>query len=302
MDGASTFYAALHARWSPSLHSALSETVSSGLSGVAADVDLPVILFIIIQGCLIMFRQYDFWRGMSATFRAGAVALLLTAAGFNDYVQVPFTQTIPAKIGEIAGGTGVRTGPEAFDAIQTNLDNFVAQIDRDAGSYSISDAMDKLHAHILQSIAGAFLMVVFIMWEFALTAVNLVVCLGPFVIATYLFTSTRNIAARWLGKMIGLLVLMLLVMILLNVALGANVEALRTAQATGGGLDVRINALVFLALSWFCSALFLVALPSIAAAIGGGAVFNTALAPVLAMTSAIRAGQRASRAAAVRRK
>ena len=95
---------------------------------------------------------------------------------------------------------------------------------------------------------------------------------------------------------------MLLVMILLNVAMGANVEALRTARATGGGLDVRINALVFLALSWFCSALFLVALPAIAAAIGGGAVFNTALAPVLATTSAVRAGQRAQRAAAVRRK
>src|SRR5690348_652901 len=81
MGGPSTFYAALHARWSPALHSALSETVSSGLSGVAADVDLAVILFIIIQGCLIMFRQYDFWRGMTAIFRAGAVALLLTVAG-----------------------------------------------------------------------------------------------------------------------------------------------------------------------------------------------------------------------------
>ena len=72
------------------------------------------------------------------------------------------------------------------------------------------------------------------------------------------------------------------------------------AQATSGELDMRIRALEMVAFSWIARFL-LVALPAVAAYIGGGAVFNTALVPMLALTNAFRQGLRAQRMASASR-
>ena len=64
-------------------------------------------------------------------------------------------------------------------------------------------------------------MVLFLFYELAKFLMDLVVCIGPFVLPGYLFAATRGVADRFISKLIGLCILIVFVDVLLSVIDGA---------------------------------------------------------------------------------
>jgi type IV secretion system protein VirB6 len=137
------------------------------------------------------------------------------------------------------------------------------------------DVVDGVELDLLEVAIGACLLIAFAVYEIGQIMLGVVIGIGPFVLAGYLFDSTRGIAERWLGKLIGLSILTLLIAIALEIILQGDVTYIQAAAATGV-LDIQQSLAILMqaALFYALGAVIIVLLPSIAAYIGGGISFS----------------------------
>lgn len=268
-------------QFAPAIQSGVSSVISSGLSAVAPELASLLTLYVIIQGMMIMFGQYDMWRGVTAIARAAIIGLLLTASYFASYIQTPITHTIPTFLANATGQPSI-TGLAQFDALESAVEHFAAGII--AQSSGFSGIATRIEVGILVLACIAFIAIGALIWELTTGFLNLVVCLGPFVLLAYLFASTRGITERWIGKIIGLLMLYLLITILEQLVLGVESYFVRQTQMNpGAGIDAQVAAMVEMVVFFMMGAAMLVFIPGIAAYIGGGVhsnVVGLALAPM----------------------
>jgi type IV secretion system protein VirB6 len=267
-------------QFDPALQSGVSSVVASALSAIAPELATLVILFVVIQGMMIMFGQYDVWAGVTAIMKMAIISLLLTASAFATYIQTPLTQTVPNWLARAVGGTA--PGAAQFDALFSAVDHFGSAILQQASGFS--GIAVWIEVTILATGCGFFICVGYVIWELTTGFINLVVCLGPFVLLAYLFKATQGIAERWIGKMVGLLMLYLLVLILLQVALTAETYFVRQAQTNPGiGVAAQVATMIDMLIFFAMCAAMLIFTPAIASHIGGGANSNmvaVALSPL----------------------
>ena len=100
---------------------------------------------------------------------------------------------------------------------------------------------------------------------------------GAVVLLAYLFNNTRHWAERWIGKLVALALLELLVAIELKIVMVQyQTEMGKVENLSGSGMDMVESISMLWSLGWvfLFGAVIMVALPAIAAAIGGSHVSN----------------------------
>lgn len=261
-----------------------SNAVSSGLSAIAGPLSAVVVVWIIVQGILVMRGDVSVRSGITKILRVVLVVSLLTSFGlFSSYVVDLFQTSLPnwaASAITGAGGSGTTT-PGMFDKVWNGSMAIAKSADAQLTSWDFADAAELV---ALEVGIGACLILAFAVYEIGQIMLGVVIAVGPFVIAGYLFDTTRGIAERWLGKLIGLSILTLLIAIALTIILQGDVTYIQTAAATGA-LDVETSIAVLMQATLFYAlgAVIIVLLPSIAAFIGGGISFHPAQMVALAM-------------------
>ncbi|OYY02156.1 MAG: hypothetical protein B7Y73_09545, partial [Acidocella sp. 35-58-6] len=129
----------------------------------------------------------------------------------------------------------------------------------------------------------------FLIYETAKIMMDIIVCVGPFVLAGYLFDATRGVADRWIGKLIGLSILTLLVDVVLSIIIDGDQAYFNVSMTSLTGatitdtITIVIQFLTFLTLGSLIS----VFLPGTASLIGGG----VAISPLAMVEAAMGAGR-----------
>jgi type IV secretion system protein VirB6 len=137
---------------------------------------------------------------------------------------------------------------------------------------------------LLQSLMVFPIGLVFLIYETARILTDIVVCIGPFLLAGYLFYATRGIADRFIGKLIGLALLTLLVDIVLSIIINGfitYVDQTMTNVAVASKPEAIIictQLVIFLTIG----SLITTFLPGIASFIGGG----VSISPLAMISSA----------------
>ncbi len=140
------------------------------------------------------------------------------------------------------------------------------------------DIVDGVTLCLVELGVNAVLFVTFAIFEVGQVMTGIAVAIGPFVIAGYLFASTKGVAERWVGKLVGLTILSLLIDIVLGIILSGEETYMRQIlndSLSGGGnvaaeIQVLIEMLMFMAIGAFIA----VGLPGVAAALGGSVGFS----------------------------
>jgi type IV secretion system protein VirB6 len=249
--------------------------VSEGINAVSGPLTALIVLWLIVQGILIMRGDISVQSGVTKIIHVSIVVGLLSSfALFSQYIVDLFQTTLPNwAANAIAGGNGVGiTAPRLFDKVW-NGSMAIAQT-ADA-QLKLWDVVDGVELDLLEVAIGACLLIAFAVYEIGQIMLGVVIGVGPFVLAGYLFDSTRGIAERWLAKLIGLSILTLLIAIALEIILQGDVTYIQAAAATGA-LDVQQSLAILMqaALFYALGAVIIVLLPSIAAYIGGGVSFS----------------------------
>jgi len=142
------------------------------------------------------------------------------------------------------------------------------------------DIVDEVTLAVVQIIVALILFVTFAIYEIAQVMTGVVVAVGPFVLAGYLFDATKPVSERWLGKLVGLAILSVLINIVMNIILSGEQTYLRAVvnnpNSGAGSVPYEIQILLELCMFFALGAFIVVSLPGIAAAIGGGIGFSGA--------------------------
>jgi type IV secretion system protein VirB6 len=251
--------------------------VSEGISAVSGPLTALIVLWLIVQGVLVMRGDVSVRSGVTRIIRVSiVVGLLSSLALFSQYVVGLFQTTLPNwAANSITGGSGVSlTAPQMFDHV---WDESMKIAQAANAQLELWDVVDGVELALLQLSIGACLLIAFAVYEIGQIMLGIVIGTGPFVLVGYLFDTTRGIAERWIGKLIGLSLLTLLIAIALEIILQGDENYIDAAAATGA-LDIQTSLAILLqaALFYALGAVIVVLLPGIAAYIGGGVSFSPA--------------------------
>jgi type IV secretion system protein VirB6 len=261
------------------LTNGLSNVIASGLSYAAQPLRYLLAIYIGVVGYLALTGQAEepFRVLVVRVVRASFVVYILTASVFNQYVYQFFMNGLPNSFAQAINHTsGADASAQQFDQIwSATMHQTAAVLQQATGLTNIGT---RILSYIAQGLIGIALAISFVVWEMGRTLLGVVIAIGPFIIAGYLFETTRPIVERWIGKLVSLVILQLAVSILLQVLLkGQNQYMLAVQNAiTGDGVDQRIMTLLQIAVFFLMCAFLMVMLPGVAYSIGGtGIAFNT---------------------------
>ena len=226
----------------------LSSTLGTIIALLAAPLSAVVVLWIIVQGILVMRGDIDTRKGVTHCIRVAVVYSLVVSIGFySNTISTWFTQSVPGYIIDNFGGQlGFKGVPLELDEI---LD--VSQVEF---NYIASQ--------------GAFAS-----YELGNVMTCILVAVGPIFIIFYLFDATRQIADRFIGQLVTYMVLLLLFNIVASVILVADlgfVTARLAAFVVTGPISGQIDDFADLVIFLLTGDFFIVSLPTIAGLIGGG--------------------------------
>jgi type IV secretion system protein VirB6 len=260
--------------------------VQSGLSAISGPLTAVIVLWIIVQGILVMRGDVSARSGITKIIRVVLVVSLLSSFSYfsTDVVQL-FQTTLPNwAAGAITGSPSTAAAPHMFDQVWAHSMAIAKAAD---AQLKLWDVVDGVELDLLEVGIGLCLIIAFAVYEIGQIMLGVVIAVGPFVIAGYLFDATRGIAERWLGKLIGLSILTLLIAIALTIILQGDVTYINTAGGTSA-LDIETSIAILMQATLFYAlgAVIIVLLPSIAAYIGGGISFHPSQMVNLVMPAA----------------
>ena len=258
--------------------------VSAGLSAISGPLTAVVVIWIIVQGALVMRGDLDARGAITKIVRVVIVVGLLSSfALFSTYIVSLFQTTLPQwAAGAVTGGSPSPTAaPSMFDKV---WDQSMAIASAASAKLKLWDVVDGVELDLLEVGIGLCLIIAFAVYEIGQIMLGVVIAVGPFVLAGYLFDATRGIAERWVGKLIGLSLLTLLIAIVLQIILQGDVTYIQAAGVTGAA-DVETSIAILMQATMFYAlgAVIIVLLPGIAAYIGGGISFHPGQMVAMAM-------------------
>jgi type IV secretion system protein VirB6 len=258
----------------------VSTTIQSVMSAIQGPLTALVVLWIIVTGILVMRGDVGVRTGITRIVGVSlVVGLLMSVTLYNEYVVSFFTQGVPDFIGTALSNGTATTGPDTFYQIFLNTQKVFTQAN--VGVSAVNFAAAVMFA-LLDVLSTFPTLILFLFYELAKILIDLVVCVGPFVLPGYLFAATRSVADRFIGKLIGLCVLIVFVDILLSIIDGAintycgDVVSMITSGQSAGWFGTSENITttlimcIQLVIFLFLSAAPMVFIPSIASFIGGG--------------------------------
>ncbi len=255
-------------------------TVQSAMSAIQGPLTALVVLWIIITGILVMRGDVGVRTGVVRIISVSiVVGLLMSITLYNEYIVSFFTDGLPNWIGTALGNGTATTEPDTFYQIFENTQKVFVQANKGISSLDIGAAV--LFA-ILDALSVIPTIVLFLFYELTKILMDVVVCIGPFVLPGYLFAATKGVADRFVSKLIGLSILVVLIDIMLSIIDGgintycSDVVTMITSGQSSGwfGTSEDITATLIMCLQLviflFISMLLMTFIPGIASFIGGG--------------------------------
>ena len=253
----------------------MSATVSSAMLAIQGPLTAVIVLWVIISGIMVIRGDVDARSGVTRLIKVSLiVGILMSTTLYNEYVVSFFTVGLPDWLASsFLGVTGTQPSAHQFDAIWNEADILFANAEKNMNFYNVlySVELGAMRDFVVVPIA-----VTFLIFEFAKIMLDVVVCIGPFVLIGYLFEATKGVADRWIGKLIGLTILTLLIDIVLSIILDGdrsyyNVSMTSLTVATvAETVTICIQFVVFLSLGCLITGF----LPAIASYLGGGVSFS----------------------------
>jgi type IV secretion system protein VirB6 len=253
----------------------MSATVSSAMLAIQGPLTAVIVLWVIISGIMVIRGDVDARSGVTRLIKVSLiVGILMSTTLYNEYVVSFFTVGLPDWLASsFLGVTGTQPSAHQFDAIWNEADILFANAEKNMNFYNVlySVELGAMRDFVVVPIAVTFLIL-----EFAKIMMDVVVCIGPFVLIGYLFEATKGVADRWIGKLIGLTILTLLIDIVLSIIIDGdrsyyNVSMTSLTVATvAETVTICIQFVVFLSLGCLITGF----LPAIASYLGGGVSFS----------------------------
>jgi type IV secretion system protein VirB6 len=253
----------------------MSATVSSAMLAIQGPLTAVIVLWVIISGIMVIRGDVDARSGVTRLIKVSLiVGILMSTTLYNEYVVSFFTVGLPDWLASsFLGVTGTQPSAHQFDAIWNEADILFANAEKNMNFYNVlySVELGAMRDFVVVPIA-----VTFLIFEFAKIMMDVVVCIGPFVLIGYLFEATKGVADRWIGKLIGLTILTLLIDIVLSIIIDGdrsyyNVSMTSLTVATvAETVTICIQFVVFLSLGCLITGF----LPAIASYLGGGVSFS----------------------------
>jgi type IV secretion system protein VirB6 len=253
----------------------MNATVSSAMSAIQGPLTAVIVLWIIVSGIMVVRGDVDARTGVTRLIKVSIiVGILMSTTLYNEYVVSFFTLGLPDWLANsFLGVTGTQPSAHQFDAIWNEADILFANAEKNMNFYNVlySVELGAMRDFVVVPIA-----VTFLIFEFAKIMMDVIVCIGPFILAGYLFEATKGVADRWVGKLIGLTILTLLIDIVLSIILDGdrsyyNVSMTSlTITTVAETVTICIQFVVFLALGCLITGF----LPAIASYLGGGISFS----------------------------
>ena len=253
----------------------MSATVSSAMLAIQGPLTAVIVLWVIISGIMVIRGDVDARSGVTRLINVILiVGILMSTTLYNEYVVSFFTVGLPDWLASsFLGVTGTQPSAHQFDAIWNEADILFANAEKNMNFYNVlySVELGAMRDFVVVPIA-----VTFLIFEFAKIMMDVVVCIGPFVLIGYLFEATKGVADRWIGKLIGLTILTLLIDIVLSIIIDGdrsyyNVSMTSLTVATvAETVTICIQFVVFLSLGCLITGF----LPAIASYLGGGVSFS----------------------------
>ena len=250
----------------------LSNTLGTVIAALAAPLSAVVVLWIIVQGILVMRGDIDTRKGVTHCIRIAVVYSLVVSAGFyTNTISNWFTKSVPSYIIENFGGSVSFSGVPAeldliLDVSQVEFNYIASQIN--SSNTQASNSLTFAENILFMTLWGAFAI-----YELVNIMTCILVAIGPIFIIFYLFDATRQIADRFVGQLVTYMVLLLLFNIVASVVLAADfsfVSARLLIFVVTGPISGQVDDFTDLVIFLLTGDFFIVSLPTIAGVIGGG--------------------------------
>ena len=254
------------------LIAAVTAQATRGLSAVAAVLQAIIVIYVALVGLTVLWGKTDAGEMQERVLRVLLVAALLTPIHFNAWVIDTFMNQTLAFSSQVANGGTPGTLPAQFDETALAVDNMRGQMMAQASGFANVGA--RVEIGFISGAIGLTLICCFCVMLGAYAMVGLVIDVATVTLVGYLFKTTRGIADRTIGKLIGLSLLGLMVRILLQLIIVQDQAFLHSLAGSGGSLEIMV-ATFWKVLEVFAVGLFLlIMIPGIAVYIGGGVSFS----------------------------
>lgn len=244
---------------------------------VSTPLRVLAILYIVITGIMLVRGELrepaDVLLGRF--LRLALVLFAVTGAGiYQEYVTNLFLITLPNSLAAALQGAGA----QALDARQFDqvwLDAWAAGLEV-WKNLDITDISEKLIVALFWLAAILSTIVAFAIWQVSRLILALLVAIGPLLIPAALFGPTRALFERWIGAMIGCIVLQLAVTTLLYIVLDVELQVVGQVVAVGGTDDpmamirIMLSGVIFFSIAAYVA----LQLPALATAVAGGLHFH----------------------------
>ena len=275
----STVFADLYTGYAGTLINGSTDAADALLNAIAPELAAALSLFVIVNGVLVMVSKLQWNTAILNCVRTVAVANLLTVGLYNQWVEAMFLTKIPGWImGSTAGGNTGLGIAQQYDKLRSAIDHQAAILWAATTHEWLGAAIsDRLSITWAAQWDVAALWLSFFIDFIAQCLMAVVAPVGAVVLLAYLFAYTRKWASAWVGKLVSLSLLELLVAIELKIVMTQfNTYMGKIEAASGSGADMAVLISNFWSVGWafLFGAVIMVALPAIAAAIGGSHVSN----------------------------
>ena len=266
----------------------MTATVNAAMSAIQGPLTAIIVLWILLTGILVMRGDVGVRTGISRIISVSlVVGILMSATLYNEYIVSFFSNGIPNWLSSaFLGVTGAQPTAHQFDTIWNEANELFVTAERNLNFYNV---LYSVELGLLQDLIVFPIGITFLIYEATRIMIDVIVSIGPFVLAGYLFTATRGIADRFIGKLIGLTILTLLIDIVLSIIINGDAAYFNVSMTnlsfanTVETVTICIQFLVFLTLGSLICAF----LPAVASYLGGG----VAVSPLSMASSAIQAGR-----------
>ena len=266
----------------------MAATVNSAMSAIQGPLTALVVLWIIVTGILVLRGDVSVRTGITRIMSVSiVVGLLMSATLYNEYVVSFFTTGLPDWLASsLIGVTGTQPSAHQFDVLWNSANELFGTALANLNFYNV---LYSVELGVLQDLVVFPIGITFLIYELARIIMDVIVSIGPFVLAGYLFSATRGVADRWVGKLIALSILTLLVDVVLSIIIAGDQSYFNVSMTSMTGatviesVTICIQFLIFLTLG----SLITCFLPGIASFLGGG----ISVSPLAMAAAATRAGQ-----------
>lgn len=284
---AQELFAGLAANWDAAISAGITSAVQNELQANAVQLTAAITLWIMISGIATMFGRITMQEWVYGAIRAACLGILLTAAGFSQWIQRPLMDDIPNWIA--SAGTGTNVGPAQFDQLRDTAVKYEAAVLQQASCIYPSCAMQAMRAWFTTGAIGFELTLAFALWEGARGMMGVLVVTTPFLLFFYLFQTTRHVALNLAGIALALLVLDVMLQTILSFSISAD-QAFAN-QANGGDVEQQLDGLLKIALFFVFGLGMTVISPFMAAFIARGFLPS----PMMVISPAMRGVEAAGR-------